>query len=85
VQTYKTAIQNINHSYTQIPCNSNNQHNTKFSKLHIFLAIWNVAAVFLLVNTQQHIQDTDNVFLLLLQTLEKSNINIYLIYLLIMN
>jgi len=50
VQIYKTAIQNINHSYTQIPCNSNNQLNTKFSKLHIFLEIWSIAALLLLVN-----------------------------------
>jgi len=85
VQIYKTAIKNINHSYTQIPCNSNNPHNTKFSKLGIFLEIWNMAAVMLLVNTQHHIQDIDHVILLLLQALEKSNINIYLIYLLRMN
>jgi len=61
-----TVIQNMNHSYTQIPYNNNNPHNTKFSKLGIFLEIWNVAAVMLLINTQHHIKDTDHIPLLLL-------------------
>jgi hypothetical protein len=55
VQIYKAAIRNINQSQTQRTCTSDNQNDKQFGKVHIFLEIWNLAAVSLLINTQLQI------------------------------